>query len=63
MLKVTIPSDFDYKTVQGLSNEIVEKLEAANPPNLHSASLISGITPAALEILHVYIRMRQRSKN
>ncbi|HGZ70323.1 MAG TPA: tRNA uridine-5-carboxymethylaminomethyl(34) synthesis enzyme MnmG [Nitratifractor sp.] len=62
MLKVTIPDDFDFKTVQGLSNEIVEKLEAANPPNLHSASLISGITPAAIEILHVYIRMRQRSK-
>ncbi len=62
MLKVQIPQDFDYKTVQGLSNEIVEKLEAANPPNLQSASLISGITPAALEIIHVYIRMRLRGK-
>lgn len=61
MLKVNIPQEFDFKSVQGLSNEIVEKLEATNPPNLQSASLISGITPAAIEILHVYIRMRQRS--
>ena len=62
MLKVKIPQDFDYSTVQGLSNEVVEKLQTANPPSLQSASLISGITPAALEILHVYIKMRQRGK-
>ena len=62
MLKVKIPQDFDYSTVQGLSNEVVEKLQNANPPTLHSASLISGITPAALEIIHVYIKMRQRGK-
>jgi tRNA uridine 5-carboxymethylaminomethyl modification enzyme len=62
MLKVKIPDNFDYKSVQGLSNEIVEKLEVANPPTLHSASLISGITPAALEIIHVYIKMRQRGE-
>ncbi len=60
MLKVTIPENFDYKSVQGLSNEIVEKLEKANPPTLQSASIISGVTPAAIEILHVYINMRRR---
>jgi len=62
MLKVKIPQDFDYSTVQGLSNEVVEKLQNANPPTLQSASLISGITPAALEIIHVYIKMRQKGK-
>jgi len=62
MLKVKIPSDFDFSSVQGLSNEVKEKLQAANPPTLHSASLISGITPAAIEILHVYIKMRQKEK-
>ena len=62
MLKIKIPQDFDYSTVQGLSNEVVEKLQNANPPSLQSASLISGITPAALEIIHVYIKMRQRGK-
>jgi len=62
MLKVKIPQEFDYTTVQGLSNEVVEKLQAATPPTLHSASLISGITPAAIEILHIYIKMRQRGQ-
>ena len=62
MLKVKIPQDFDYSVVQGLSNEIKEKLSVATPPNLQSALLISGITPAAIEILHVYIKMRQKGK-
>jgi tRNA uridine 5-carboxymethylaminomethyl modification enzyme len=57
MMRVKIPREFDYSTVQGLSNEIVEKLTQASPPTLQSASQISGITPAALEILHVYIKM------
>ncbi len=62
MLKVKIPEDFDFASVQGLSNEVVEKLQAANPPTLFAASQISGITPAAIEILHVYIKMRQKGK-
>ncbi len=62
MLKIKIPEDFDYSVVQGLSNEIKEKLQLATPPNLQSALLISGITPAAIEILHVYIKMKQRGK-
>ncbi len=63
MLKVRIPEDFDYSAVQGLSNEIVEKLQKATPPTLQSASQISGITPAALEILHVYIRMKSKDRS
>jgi len=59
MLAVKIPEGFDFATVQGLSNEVIEKLQTATPPTLHAASQISGITPAALEILHVYIKMRQ----
>jgi len=62
MLKIKIPEDFDFATVQGLSNEIVEKLQNANPPTLFAASQISGVTPASLEILHVYIKMRQKGK-
>ncbi len=60
--EVKIPEDFDYRKVQGLSNEIVEKLEKATPPTLFEASRISGITPAAIEILHVYIKMAQKGK-
>jgi len=62
MLRVKIPSDFDYKKVSGLSNEIVEKLEKIRPATLFNASEISGVTPAALEIVHVYIKMAQRGK-
>jgi tRNA uridine 5-carboxymethylaminomethyl modification enzyme len=62
MLKIKIPDDFTYKNVSGLSNEIVEKLEKANPTTLFAASEISGVTPAALEIIHVYIKMSQKGK-
>jgi len=60
MMRVKIPQNFDYTVVQGLSNEIVEKLQKATPPTLESASRISGITPASLEILHIYIKMKSR---
>jgi tRNA uridine 5-carboxymethylaminomethyl modification enzyme len=62
MLKVKIPVGFDFRKVSGLSNEIVEKLERATPPTLFTASQISGVTPASLDILHVYIKMAQRGK-
>lgn len=54
-----IPDNFDYKAVSGLSNEVVEKLENAKPPTLFAASQISGITPAALDILQIYIKMKK----
>ncbi len=57
MLQLKIPENFDFKSVSGLSNEVVEKLEKFNPPTLFNASEISGITPAAIDILHMYISM------
>jgi tRNA uridine 5-carboxymethylaminomethyl modification enzyme len=63
MLKIKIPQGFVYKNISGLSNEIVEKLETATPPTLFTASQISGVTPAALEIIHVHIKMAQRNKS
>jgi len=62
MLKIKIPQDFVYSNISGLSNEIVEKLEIATPPTLFAASQISGVTPAAMEIVHVHIKMAQRGK-
>ncbi|SFV74571.1 tRNA uridine 5-carboxymethylaminomethyl modification enzyme GidA [hydrothermal vent metagenome] len=61
-LKITIPENFDFKKVSGLSKEVVEKLEMFNPPTLQAAMNISGITPAAIEILHIYIKMEARGK-
>ena len=62
MLQVKIPKGFDFAKVSGLSNEIVEKLTKINPPTLFNASEISGVTPASLEILHIYIKMAQKAK-
>jgi len=65
MLKIKIPKDFDFSKVSGLSNEIVEKLNKFNkfnPPTLFAASEISGVTPAAIDILHIYIKMKQKNK-
>ncbi len=59
-LKIAIPEGFDFKNVSGLSKEIVEKLETFNPPTLQAAMGISGITPAAIEILHIYIRVASK---
>lgn len=60
MLQVRIPEGFSFRGISGLSNEVVEKLETFNPPTLFAASEISGITPAAIDILHIYIKMNTR---
>ncbi|MEN4046584.1 tRNA uridine-5-carboxymethylaminomethyl(34) synthesis enzyme MnmG [Sulfurimonas sp. NWX367] len=60
-LKVKIPEGFDFTGVSGLSKEVQEKLAAFSPPTLQAAMNISGITPAAIEILHIYIKMAARS--
>ena len=62
MLKMTIPDNFDYRAISGLSNEVVEKLEKFNPPTLFNASEISGVTPAAIDILHMYINIKTTEK-
>jgi len=56
-LKIKIPEGFDFTIVSGLSKEVQEKLAEFNPPTLQAAMNISGITPAAIEILHIYIKM------
>lgn len=61
-LRVTIPEGFDFKSVSGLSKEIVEKLETFNPPTLQAAISISGVTPAAIEILHIYIKIAKNRR-
>ena len=60
MMDVKIPENFDFRGVSGLSNEVVEKLEKFAPPTLFAASEISGITPAAIDILHIYIKMSEK---
>ena len=61
-LKIKIPEGFDFTIVSGLSKEVQEKLKSFAPPTLQAAMNISGITPAAIEILHIYIKMAKRDK-
>lgn len=55
---LTLPDDMDYKSMSGLSAEVVEKLSKVRPRSLGQASRISGITPAAISILQVHLRRR-----
>jgi tRNA uridine 5-carboxymethylaminomethyl modification enzyme len=61
-LKIAIPEGFDFTSVSGLSKEVQEKLASFSPPTLQAAMNISGITPAAIEILHIYIRLAAKGK-
>ncbi|MBW5408480.1 tRNA uridine-5-carboxymethylaminomethyl(34) synthesis enzyme MnmG [Morganella morganii] len=51
-----LPVDLDYKQVTGLSNEVVAKLNDHKPTSIGQASRISGITPAAISILLVWLK-------
>ena len=51
-----LPADFDYGEIPGLSREIVAKLSGHRPHTLGQAARISGVTPAALALLLVYVK-------
>ncbi|OGT53558.1 MAG: tRNA uridine-5-carboxymethylaminomethyl(34) synthesis enzyme MnmG [Gammaproteobacteria bacterium RIFCSPHIGHO2_12_FULL_41_15] len=51
-----LPDDFDYDLVNGLSNEIRQKLKNHRPATIGQASRISGVTPAAISILLIYLK-------
>ena len=51
-----IPEGFDYRSINGLSAEIIEKLEAVQPLNLGQAGRIPGVTPAAIALLMVAVK-------
>lgn len=51
-----IPADFPYDSVEGLSNEVKQKLKESLPGTLAQASRIPGVTPAAVSLLLVYLK-------
>ncbi|MEO7751342.1 MAG: tRNA uridine-5-carboxymethylaminomethyl(34) synthesis enzyme MnmG [Sphingomicrobium sp.] len=53
-----IPATLDFATVPGLSNEMVERLDAARPETLDQASRIAGVTPAAVSALFIVTSRR-----
>ena len=62
MEKVKIPPDMDYSQVKGLKIESVQKLQKLQPENLGQASRISGVSPADISVLMVYLEKRRREK-
>ncbi|MQG89088.1 MAG: hypothetical protein FI699_09545 [SAR202 cluster bacterium] len=57
-----IPSDLDFSSVEGLSNEVQQKLTEMKPTNFARAGRIPGVTPAALSLLLVYLKKRDLRK-
>ncbi|MDH3871040.1 MAG: tRNA uridine-5-carboxymethylaminomethyl(34) synthesis enzyme MnmG, partial [Gammaproteobacteria bacterium] len=55
-----LPVEFDYNAVRGLSNEVCEKLQAVRPQNIGQAARIPGITPAAVSLLLIHLKKRNR---
>ena len=54
--EMILPDDFDYDRVHGLSNEVRLKLKTIKPETLAQAGRISGITPAAVSLLLIYLK-------
>lgn len=61
-LAVAIPSDFVFDKIPGLSAEVVEKLNKFRPKTLREALAISGVTMASIDVLHLYIHLREKQK-
>jgi tRNA uridine 5-carboxymethylaminomethyl modification enzyme len=53
---VLLPTDLDYAQIPGMSNEVRQKLIDVQPENIGQASRISGVTPAAISLLLVYLK-------
>jgi len=53
---IKIPEGFIFKDIPGLSKEITEKLNRFNPMTLGAANRISGVTPAAITLLMIYLK-------
>ena len=59
--KYTLPDGMDYSEIVGLSNELLSKLQAAQPRDVAQAGRIEGITPAALVLIVAWLK-RQKTK-
>jgi len=57
---MSLPVDFDYDAVKGLSNEVRQKLKATRPETLAQAGRIPGVTPAAVSLLLITLKKQGR---
>ncbi|MEX0348330.1 MAG: tRNA uridine-5-carboxymethylaminomethyl(34) synthesis enzyme MnmG [Paracoccaceae bacterium] len=58
-----IPQDFDFSALEGLSNELKQKLTSARPENLSQAGRVEGVTPAALALILAHLRRLNRARS
>ena len=54
-----LPEDFDYEAIKGLRKEAMQKLNQLRPVNIGQASRISGVSPADISVLLVYLEQRK----
>ena len=57
-----IPADFDFTLLDGLSNELKQKLTRARPGNLAQAGKVEGMTPSALALLLFHLRRKPEAR-
>ncbi|MEW9097175.1 MAG: tRNA uridine-5-carboxymethylaminomethyl(34) synthesis enzyme MnmG [Clostridiaceae bacterium] len=58
-----IPSDIDYSNIHGLRIEAIQKLAKVKPMNIGQASRISGVSPADISVLLIYLEQKYRRDN
>lgn len=58
-----LPEDMDYKNVKGLSNEAIQKLNDIKPDSVGQASRISGVSPADVNVLLIYLEHKRRNRS
>ncbi len=61
--KILIHPEIPFENINGLSNEVVQKLKRFQPRNLGQASRISGMTPSAIHVLRIWLKNRGSSHN
>ena len=57
-----LPPDIDYQQITGLRLEARQKLDAIRPMNLGQASRVSGVSPADMAVLMIYLELREKEK-
>ena len=60
MHKVVIPLDIDYAAIDGLSTEVKQKLARVRPGTLGEAACVSGVTPAAINAISIYLTLKYK---
>lgn len=63
METTALPVDIDYATIKGISLEARQKLNERRPSTLGQASRISGVSPADISVLMIYLEQEQRKRH